>query len=121
MNCARTQGTRQQLRRLFAAKAVKRARSVGSPAPVARSVGSPASVGSRVAAARSLSGCSPLRARFALPSLSRRYRKVATLSPFATFALRSLSYAQPFAPFAYAAARPRSLRLLRCKEPASLR
>ena len=86
---ARIQGTGQQLRRHFSASAVTVARSVGSPAAVVRSVGSPAAVGrsvgspatvvrsvgspatvgSRVAAAQSLSGCSPLRARFALPPL----------------------------------------------------
>ena len=128
ISCARTQSTGQQLRRHFSASAVTVARSVGSPAPVARSVGSPAPVarsvgspapvGSRVAAAQSLSGCSPLRARFALPPLSRRSRKDATLSPCASFALCSIAFAQPFAPFAYAAARPRSLRL-RCR-PSSL-
>ena len=116
------------LRRHFSASAVPVARSVGStatvarsvgsPATVVRSVGSPATVGSRVAAARSLSGCSPLRARFALQPLSRRSRKDATLSPCASFALCSLAFAQPFAPFAYAAARPRYLRL-RCR-PSSL-
>ena len=106
ISCARTQGTGQQLRRHFSASAVT----------VVRSVGSPATVGSRVAAARSLSGCYPLRARFALPPLSRRSRKDATLSPCASFALCSLAFAQPFAPFAYAAARPRSLRL-RCRPP----